>query len=125
MARLCRRTIPDPIPPKDSRNPDPMRRPATVWLLDLLGLGYAAYLAAAFLAALGILVDPGLRFPFAGLGAPDYMQGRSFLGRDIGDGPACVMGARDRVDEAIDTVRCVRDKRFLYARNFYPHLSHG
>ena len=47
-----------------------MRRPATVWLLDLLGLGYAAYLAAAFLAALGILVDPGLRFPFAGLGAP-------------------------------------------------------
>lgn len=61
----------------------------------------------------------------AGLGAPDYMQGRSFLGRDIGDGPACVMGARDRVDEAIDTVRCVRDKRFLYARNFYPHLSHA
>lgn len=61
----------------------------------------------------------------AGLPAPDHMQGRAFLGKDGAGGPDFFVGARDRVDEAIDTVRCVRDARFLYARNFYPHLSHA
>ncbi len=61
----------------------------------------------------------------AGLPAPEYMQGEPFLGEAVAEGPGYLVGARDRVDEAIDTVRCVRDGRFLYARNFYPHFSHA
>lgn len=61
----------------------------------------------------------------AGLPVPDYMQGAPFLGKAVAEGPAYLVGARDRVDEAIDTARCVRDGRFLYARNFYPHFSHA
>lgn len=62
----------------------------------------------------------------AGLAAPDHFQGRAFLGpatlrtaraRDF------VFGARDRVDEAFDVARSVRSKRFLYIRNFMPHLA--
>lgn len=34
-----------------------------------------------------------------------------------------MFGARDRVDEAFDVSRSVRDRRFLYIRNFMPHLS--
>lgn len=47
-----------------------MRRSAIAWSLDLLGLGYGAYLLAAAGAAVGILFQPSLNFPFAGLGAP-------------------------------------------------------
>jgi len=61
----------------------------------------------------------------AGLSAPEYMQGRPFLGPDAGASREYIVGARDRVDEAIDTVRCVIRGRFLYARNFYPHISHA
>lgn len=61
----------------------------------------------------------------AGLPAPGYMQGRAFLGEGVGKGPEYLVGARDRVDEAIDTARCVRDGRYVYARNFYPHFSHA
>lgn len=84
-------------------------------------------------AAAGLTVDRLVSFvdfaptvlALAGLPAPDYMQGRAFLGKGVGDAPEYLVGARDRVDEAIDTVRCVRDGRFLYARNFYPHFSHA
>jgi uncharacterized sulfatase len=34
-----------------------------------------------------------------------------------------VEGARDRVDEVYDTARSLRDERWLYIRNFRPHLS--
>ncbi|MBI3464293.1 MAG: hypothetical protein HY000_14740 [Planctomycetes bacterium] len=34
-----------------------------------------------------------------------------------------VFGARDRVDEAFDTARSVRDGRWLYIRNYRPELS--
>lgn len=61
----------------------------------------------------------------AGLSVPAGMQGRVFLGSDAAPAPDCLVGARDRVDEAIDTVRCVRESRFLYARNFLPHISHA
>ena len=54
---------------------------------------------------------------------PAYMQGHAFLGRDGGSPRRYVFGARDRVDEADDVSRSVRDKRFLYIRNFMPHHS--
>jgi hypothetical protein len=59
----------------------------------------------------------------AGLPAPGHMQGVAFLGPAAGATREFVFGARDRVDEAIDTARSVRDARWLYIRNFRPHLS--
>jgi len=63
----------------------------------------------------------------AGLTPPSYMQGKPFLGRaGLESGPRIfVAGARDRVDEAYDLARSVRDENFLYIRNFMPHLSYN
>ena len=60
-----------------------------------------------------------------GLPIPDYMQGRAFLGSAAGKSREYVFAARDRVDEAYDLARAVRDKRYLYVRNFMPHLSYN
>lgn len=59
----------------------------------------------------------------AGVVIPDYMQGRAFLGKQVGLEREFVYGARDRVDEVFDLARSVRDDRYLYIRNFMPHLS--
>ena len=50
------------------------------------------------------------------------MQGVAFLGEAAGKPREFVFGARDRVDEVFDLSRSVRDQRFLYIRNFMPHL---
>ena len=60
-----------------------------------------------------------------GLPIPDYMQGVAFLGPAAGVPRECIYGHRDRVDEAFDLTRCVRDKRYLYVRNYMPHLSYN
>jgi arylsulfatase A-like enzyme len=60
----------------------------------------------------------------AGLSAPEYMQGRPFLGEHAGEPRDYIYGARDRVDEAFDMARSVRDDRYLYIRNYMPHLSY-
>ncbi|MEM7603069.1 MAG: sulfatase, partial [Verrucomicrobiota bacterium] len=54
----------------------------------------------------------------AGIEAPDFQHGVSFLG----EAPAreYVFGARDRMDERYDIIRAVRDKRYRYIRNFEP-----
>jgi N-sulfoglucosamine sulfohydrolase len=55
---------------------------------------------------------------------PEHMQGTAFLGPAAGESRRMhVYGARDRVDEAFDTARSVRDHRWLYIRNYRPHLS--
>jgi arylsulfatase A-like enzyme len=56
---------------------------------------------------------------------PDYMQGTAFLGSSAGHPREYVFGARDRVDEAYDMARSVRDKRYLYIRNYKPHVSYN
>jgi len=61
----------------------------------------------------------------AGLPVPDYMQGQAFLGEAASEPRQYVYGARDRVDEAYDLARSVRDKRYLYVRNYMPHLSYN
>lgn len=58
-----------------------------------------------------------------GLDIPCYMQGKPFLGKGSGEERSYVFGARDRVDEAYDMTRAVRGKRFLYVRNYWPHVS--
>lgn len=59
----------------------------------------------------------------AGLPIPSYMQGTPFLGEDAGKEHSYVFGIRDRIDEVLELSRSVRDKRYHYIRNFYPHRS--
>ena len=58
-----------------------------------------------------------------GLKIPGYMQGQPFLGKCSNTERKFIYGARDRVDEAYDTTRAIRNKRFLYVRNHLPHIS--
>ncbi|MCX6897319.1 MAG: sulfatase [Verrucomicrobia bacterium] len=57
------------------------------------------------------------------LPVPPHMQGRAFLGKAAVSPRDYVFGARDRVDEVLELARSVRDKRYLYIRNFMPDLS--
>ena len=60
------------------------------------------------------------------LPVPADAQGRPFLGPAAAAQPAApqyVYGARDRIDEARDLSRSVRDARYLYVRNYMPDLS--
>ncbi len=62
----------------------------------------------------------------AGLDKPDAMQGQAFLGQNtnsLSPPRKYVYGHRDRIDEAIDLSRSVRDARYLYVRNYMPHLG--
>jgi arylsulfatase A-like enzyme len=59
----------------------------------------------------------------AGISVPNHMQGRPLFGpgykpRDY------IFAARDRCDETLDCIRCVRTSRYKYIRNFYPNRSH-
>ncbi|MDP6718319.1 MAG: sulfatase, partial [Pirellulaceae bacterium] len=61
----------------------------------------------------------------AGLDIPPHMQGRPFLGKPNSESRDYVYGHRDRVDEVIDMARSVRGKRYLYIRNYMPHLGYN
>ena len=61
----------------------------------------------------------------AGQPIPDYMQGIPFLGPDSETQRDTIYGTRDRVDEVMEMSRSVRDKQFLYVRNYMPHLSYN
>jgi uncharacterized sulfatase len=56
----------------------------------------------------------------AGLDIPEHVQGQPFLGSDLPEPRRYVYGARDRMDERYDIIRMVRDRRFLYIRNYEP-----
>ncbi|HJP03270.1 MAG TPA: sulfatase [Planctomycetota bacterium] len=58
--------------------------------------------------------------PLAGAELPAHLQGRAFLGSELGPPRAFVFGVRDRMDERNDIVRSVRGPRFRYVRNFEP-----
>jgi arylsulfatase A-like enzyme len=64
---------------------------------------------------------------FAGVPVPDHLQGRDLFAP--GYAPrAFIVSARDRCDETIDVIRCVRTPRYKYIRNFLshrPHLQHN
>ena len=53
------------------------------------------------------------------------MQGNPFLGPKIPKERKYVFGHRDRVDEVRDFARSVRDQRYLYIRNYMPHLGYN
>ncbi len=60
-----------------------------------------------------------------GLEIPAQFQGIPFLGgkADGREPRKVIYGCRDRVDEVFDCARSVRDRNFLYIRNFMPHLG--
>ena len=61
----------------------------------------------------------------AGMEAPKEMQGVPFCGKYEAPEPEFSFGFRGRMDERIDLVRSVRDKRYMYVRNYMPHLPAG
>jgi uncharacterized sulfatase len=61
----------------------------------------------------------------AGVKPPDWMQGRAFLGPFLAPAPEFLHGFRGRMDERCDLVRSVSDGRFVYVRNYMPHLIYG
>jgi len=63
----------------------------------------------------------------AGIEPPKHIEGRVFLGpganavrRPQAEKRNYIIAARDRCDETIDRIRCVRTKRYKYIRNFMP-----
>ena len=56
---------------------------------------------------------------------PKAMQGEPFLGPNAAKPRRYVYGHRDRVDEVRDLSRSVRDERYLYIRNYMPHLGYN
>lgn len=61
----------------------------------------------------------------AGIEPPAFMQGHAFLGEFEDAEQPYLYGFRGRMDERYDLVRSVRDKRFIYIRNFMPHKIYG
>jgi N-sulfoglucosamine sulfohydrolase len=56
-----------------------------------------------------------------GLPIPTYMQGTAFLGEQAGSPREDFFATRDRVGELLECNRSIRDARYHYIRNFYPH----
>jgi len=56
---------------------------------------------------------------------PAWMHGKPFMGKFCAEEPKYMFGFRGRMDERIDFLRAVRSKRYLYIRNYMPHLPYG
>ena len=61
----------------------------------------------------------------AGVPIPTHLQGRVLVGPHAAPAPDLVFAARDRMDIEYDMMRSVRDRRFLYIRNFAPELPYA
>ncbi len=59
----------------------------------------------------------------AGIDRPPLMQSRIFLGPHADPPRQFAFSARDRIDETVNRMRSVRDKRYHYIRNFMPQQS--
>src|SRR5688572_30234887 len=59
----------------------------------------------------------------AGVRPPTWMQGHAFAGPFQAELQPYVFGARGRMDERMDCVRSVTDGRYVYLRNYFPHVS--
>ncbi len=55
----------------------------------------------------------------AGIEPPGHIEGRVFLGPDAKK-RQYIVAARDRCDETVDRIRCIRTPQFKYIRNFMP-----
>lgn len=61
----------------------------------------------------------------AGMRAPDHHQGQAFMGQYQKPERPYNYGFRGRMDERYDLIRTVRDKRYVYLRNYMPHKIYG
>ncbi len=61
----------------------------------------------------------------AGIQPPDWIQGHAFMGRFETPPQPYLHGLRGRMDERYDLVRSVRNQRYIYIRNYMPHLIYG
>jgi arylsulfatase A-like enzyme len=61
----------------------------------------------------------------AGIKPPEWLQGHAFMGRHAAKPQLFVYGFRGRMDERYDLARSVTDGRFVYVRNYLPHLIYG
>ncbi|MBK1790513.1 sulfatase family protein [Persicirhabdus sediminis] len=61
----------------------------------------------------------------AGVEIPQRYQGAAFMGKFSQPAPTYSFGFRGRMDERTDSCRSVTDGRFMYIRNYYPHIAHG
>lgn len=59
-----------------------------------------------------------------GAETPDYLQGKVFLGPNKETRDYHV-SYRGRMDERCDSVRAIRDRKFLYVRNYMPYAPWG
>jgi uncharacterized sulfatase len=59
----------------------------------------------------------------AAIKPPEWMQGHAFAGPYQSEPPKYLYGERGRMDERMDLVRSVTDGRYLYLKNFFPHVS--
>lgn len=98
------------------RVPEKWRKPAAPDNPDALKPGSACEELVAFLDFAPTMLS------LAGVEIPKHMQGQAFLGRHKGKPREYVYGGRDRMDEAYDLIRTVRDKRFRYIRNYMWHV---
>ena len=60
-----------------------------------------------------------------GVKPPEWMQGHAFLGKFIEAPQPFIYGFRGRMDERYDLVRSATDGRYVYLRNYMPHVSQG
>ncbi len=60
-----------------------------------------------------------------GVKPPEWMHGKAFMGPYEEEPRQYLFGFRGRMDERQDMVRSVRDDRYIYVRNYMPHLKHG
>jgi uncharacterized sulfatase len=61
----------------------------------------------------------------AGIKPPEFHQGQPFAGPFEAPPRAYNFGFRGRMDERYDLMRSVRDKRYIYIRNYNPHKIYG
>jgi arylsulfatase A-like enzyme len=61
----------------------------------------------------------------AGIEPPAWMQGRAFAGKHVAEAHEHLHGFRGRMDERYDLQRSVTDGRYVYLRNYMPHLPAG
>lgn len=59
----------------------------------------------------------------AGIEPPTWMQGHAFAGPHQSEPQSFLFGERGRMDERMDLVRSVTDGRYVYLRNYFPHVS--
>jgi arylsulfatase A-like enzyme len=56
----------------------------------------------------------------AGIAIPEWMEAKNILADDY-QRREYIVSARDRCDETVDRIRCVRTDRYKYICNFYPN----